>query len=102
MEALRELHLLLEDFPKNHRLILIEQPSLNTILQLRINHDIKSRITYSAKLELLTAAHLAEYINSQLDRVGLPHTTFTEAATNLITRSSEGTLRAVKNLCIGS
>ncbi len=39
---------------------------------------------------------------SQLDRVGLPHSTFTEEAINLITRSSEGVLRAVKNLCIGS
>lgn len=37
-----------------------------------------------------------------LDLVGLPHSTFTEEATNLITRSAEGTLRAVKNLCIGS
>jgi MSHA biogenesis protein MshM len=67
-----------------------------------MNHDIKTRITYSAKLEQLTAAHLTEYIHTQLDRAGLPHATFTEAATNLITRSSEGTLRAVKNLCIGS
>ena len=44
-------------------------------------------------------AHLTEYIQSQLDRVGLPHTTCTEEA---ITRSAQGTLRAVKNLCIGS
>ena len=47
-------------------------------------------------------AHLTEYIQSQLDRVGLPHTTYTEEAINLITRSAQGTLRAVKNLCIGS
>ncbi|MCF6312033.1 MAG: hypothetical protein L3J39_06240 [Verrucomicrobiales bacterium] len=32
--------------------------------------------------------------------VGLPHSTFTDAAQHLIARSSEGTLRAVKNLCI--
>lgn len=102
VEALRKLRLLLEDFPKNHNLILIGQPALNTTLQLRINHDIKTRITYSANLEQLTAANLTEYIHSQLDRVGLPHTTFTEAATNLITRCAEGALRAVKNLCISS
>ena len=102
VEALRKLPLLLEDFLRTHNLILIGQPTLNTTLQLRINSDLKTRVTYSAKLEQLTAAHLVEFIRSQLDRVGLPHTTFTEEALNLITRSAEGTLRAVKNLCIGS
>ena len=33
---------------------------------------------------------------------GLPHATFTEEAVNLIARSSEGTLRAVRNLCVGA
>ena len=102
VEALRKLRLLMEDFPRNHNLILIGQPALNTTLQLRINHDLKSRVTYSAKLEALTTAHLTEFIHAQLDRVGLPHTTFTEEAVHLITRSSEGVLRAVKNLCIGA
>jgi MSHA biogenesis protein MshM len=97
-----KLRLLLEDFPKNHNLILIGQPLLNTTLQLRPNSDLKSRVTYSAKLETLTAPDLTTYIHHQLERVGLPHSTFTAAATNLITRSAEGTLRAVKNLCIGS
>lgn len=102
VDALRKLRLLLEDFPKNHNLILIGQPALNSTLQLRVNHDLKSRITYSAKLETLTSQHLTDYILAQLDRAGLPHATFTEEALNLITRASEGTLRAVKNLCIGS
>jgi type II secretory pathway predicted ATPase ExeA len=82
--------------------VLIGQPSLNTTLQLRVNSDLKTRVTYSAKLELLTTAHLTEYIRTQLDRAGLPHRTFTEEALGLITRSAEGTLRAAKNLCIGS
>ena len=102
IEALRKLRLLLEDFPKNHNLILIGQPLLNTTLQLRPNQDLKTRITYSAKLETLTSQDLTHYIHRQLERVGLAHTTFTEEAINLITRSAEGTLRAVKNLCIGS
>ena len=37
-----------------------------------------------------------------MDRVGLPHNTFTENATALVIRASEGTLRAVKNLCLGA
>jgi type II secretory pathway predicted ATPase ExeA len=102
IEALRKLRLLLEDFPKNHNLILFGQPSLNTTLQLGINHDIRSRITYSARIDTLAPQALTDFIHGQLDRVQLPHHTFTEAALNLILRSSEGALRAVKNLCIGS
>ena len=102
VEALHKLRLMLEDFPKNHNLILIGQLSLNTTLQLRHQLDIKSRVTYSARLDLLAPAALAAYINNQLDLVGLPHKTFTDEAINLILRISEGTLRAVKNLCVGS
>jgi len=102
IEALRKLRLLLEDFPKNHNLVLLGQPSLNTTLQLRINEDIRSRITYSAIVERLAPDTIAKFIHDQLDLVGLPHSTFTDAALNLIARSSEGTLRAVKNLCVGS
>jgi MSHA biogenesis protein MshM len=75
---------------------------VEALRKLRINHDLKTRITYSARLEALTSDHLVEFIHSQLDRAGLPHATFTEQALNLIARSSEGTLRAVKNLCIGA
>ncbi len=89
-------------FPKNHNLVLLGQPSLNTTLQLRVNEDIKSRITYSATVERLAPDTIVKFINDQLDLVGLPHSTFTDAALNLITRSAEGTLRSVKNLCIGS
>jgi type II secretory pathway predicted ATPase ExeA len=102
VDALHKLRLMLEDFPKNHNLILIGQPALNTTLQLRGQLDLKSRVTYSAKLDTLAPATLADYINQQLDLAGLPHTTFTQEAVQLILRSSEGTLRAVKNLCIGS
>jgi type II secretory pathway predicted ATPase ExeA len=102
VEALRKLRLLLEDFPPNHNLVLIGQPVLNTTLQLRVNHDLKTRVTYSARLEALTAAHLIDYIHTQLDTAGLPHNTFTEEALNLIARSAQGTLRAAKNLSIGA
>ena len=102
VEALHKLRLLLEDFPKNHNLILIGQPALNTTLQLRPQQDLKSRVTYPAKIDALAPVALTAYIHGQLNRVGLPHHTFTDEAVNLIIRLSEGTLRAVKNLCIGS
>jgi MSHA biogenesis protein MshM len=101
-EALHRLRLLLEDFPKNHNLILLGQPSLNTTLQLRPNGDLKSRVTYSGKLQPLAPDTLAQYVHSQLDRCGLPHHTFTDDALHLILRSSEGILRAVRNLCTSS
>lgn len=102
IEALRKLRLLLEDFPKNHNLVLLGHPCFNTSLQLRVNEDIRSRITYSATVERLAPEGITGFIHSQLDLVGLPHSTFSEASVNLICRSSEGTLRAVKNLCISS
>lgn len=101
-EALHKLRLLLEDFPKNHNLILIGQPPLNTTLQLRHHADFKNRITYSAKIDTLTPTALTDHIRTRLDRAGLPHHTFTEDAIALILRVSEGTLRAVKNLYVGS
>lgn len=102
IDALRKLRLLLEDFPRNHNLILIGQPSLNTTLQLRANYDIKTRVTYSAKIQQLSAIDMTAYICNQLDQVRLPHSTFTDAAVNLIIRSSEGALRSARNLCVGS
>ena len=92
----------MEDFPKNHNLILLGQPSLNTTLQLRLNSDFKSRVTYSARLDALAPDTLTSYINSQLDLAGLPHHTFTDEALHLVLRVSEGVLRAVRNLCTGA
>ena len=55
-----------------------------------------------ARIDTLASAALTDYIHAQLDRAGLSHSTFTEDATALIFRVSEGTLRAVKNLCVGT
>jgi type II secretory pathway predicted ATPase ExeA len=44
---------LLEDFPKNHNLILIGHPCLRDKLQLPVNADIHSRITWSGELKPL-------------------------------------------------
>lgn len=102
IDALRKLRLLLEDFPKNHNLILFGQSEFNHTLQLRPNEDIRNRVTYSANLTALSNPGIEEFIYSQLDHVGLPHSTFSEAAVNLVARSSEGILRSVKNLCVGA
>ena len=102
VDALRRLRLLFEDFPKNHNLILIAQPALLTKLSLTVNDDIKSRVTYSALVPKLGPDDMTAFILAELDRVALAHSTFSEDALGLIVRSSEGILRAARNLCVGA
>jgi type II secretory pathway predicted ATPase ExeA len=100
--ALRRIRLLLEDFPKNHNLVLVAQPELLSRLALTTNDDIKSRVTYSVVLQKLAPDDTANCIRAQLDRVALAHSTFTEDALSLIVRSSEGILRRARNLCLAT
>jgi MSHA biogenesis protein MshM len=93
MENLRKLRLLFEDFPKNHNLILIGQPELLTQFNLSVNQDLKSRVTYSVITKRLHPDNMRQFIHRELDRMGLAHNTFTEAATELIIRSADGVLR---------
>ena len=79
MANLRKLRLLFEDFPKNHNLILIGQPSLLATLDLGVNQDIKSRVTYSVITKRLGPDAMRDFILRELDRVGLGHNTFTAA-----------------------
>ena len=101
-ESLRKLRLLLEDFPKNHNLILIGQVELLANLDLAVNLDIKSRVTYSVITRRLNDDVMREFIHRELDRIGLAHSTFTTAATELIIRSADGILRRCRNLCIST
>lgn len=102
MGNLRKLRLLFEDFPKNHNLILIGQPVLLANLGLAVNQDLKSRVTYSVVAKRLHPDELRDFIHRELDRLGLPHGTFTVAATELILRSSDGVLRKCRNLCLAA
>jgi MSHA biogenesis protein MshM len=98
---LRKLRLLFEDFPKNHNLVLMGHPSLLAALDLGVNQDIKSRVTYSVITKRLGPDGMREFILRELDRVGLGHNTFTQAASELIVRSADGVLRRARNLCVG-
>jgi MSHA biogenesis protein MshM len=97
---LRKLRLLFEDFPKNHNLILIGQPCLLAALDLGVNQDIKSRITYSVVAKRLNADDMRDFMMRELDRLGLGHNTFTRPAVDLIVRSADGVLRKARNLCV--
>jgi MSHA biogenesis protein MshM len=101
MANLRKLRLLFEDFPKNHNLLLIGQPILLANLDLGVNQDIKSRITYSAIIKRLNSDDMRDFLLRELDRVGLGHNTFTRPALDLIVRSADGVLRKARNLCVG-
>ena len=102
VECLRKLRLLFEDFPKNHNLILFAQPQLMNKLHLTVNEDIKSRVTFSAKLPRLNPEDLKAFLYAQCDGVGLGHNAFSDEAVALIVRSSEGILRRLRNLCISA
>lgn len=102
MDTLRRLRLMFEDFPKNHNLILIGQPVLLTNLNLSVNLDLKSRVTYSVITKRLHPDSMRDFLQRELDRIGLPHNTFTEAATELIIRSADGILRRCRNLCLAT
>jgi len=102
MDTLRKLRLLFEDFPRNHNLILIGQPELLSRLNLAVNQDIKSRVTYSVELKRLNKDLLEEFILTQLDLAELGHNTFTEEALGLIIRSADGVLRRARNLCVST
>lgn len=100
MLTLRKLRLLFEDFPGNHNVILIGQPELLDKINLSVNLDIKSRVTYSVITKRLNPDDLKAFILSQLDRIKLGHNTFSEDALELIVRSSDGVIRKTKNLCL--
>ncbi len=102
VDALRRLRLVFEDFPKNHNLILIAQPELISKLNLAINDDLRSRVTYSVLLQKLAPDDAIQFILQQLDKIALGHNTFTDEALSLIARSSEGVLRRVRNLAINA
>jgi MSHA biogenesis protein MshM len=100
IETLRKLRLMLEEFPKNHNLVLIGQLDLLGKMSLKINDDIKSRITYSTTLKRLNPEAMEQFILAQLDTAGMGHNSFSSDALGLIVRSSDGYLRRARNLCI--
>lgn len=97
---LRKLRLLFEDFPKNHNLVLIGRPTLLADLDLGVNQDIKSRVTYSVIAKRLGPDATRDFVLRELDRVGLAHNTFTQPAIELVVRSADGVLRKARNLCV--
>lgn len=100
IEVLRKLRLLFEDFPKNHNLILFAHPCLLAKMSLKVNDDIKSRVTYSVAMLKLNADDMEAFLLAQLDAAGLGHNIFTQQAFALIIRSADGFLRRLRNLAL--
>ena len=100
IEVLRKLRLMFEDFPKNHNLMLFGQSELLSRMSLKVNDDIKSRITYSVVMLKQNPDDMEAFILGQLDKAGLGHNTFNAEAIGLIVRSADGILRRARNLCL--
>ena len=100
MDTMRKLRLMFEEFPKNHNIILIGQSYLLANMSLKVNDDIKSRITYSTTMKKLNSDDMEQFILDQLDKVALGHNTFTQDALSLIVRSADGIIRRCRNLCL--
>lgn len=98
---LRKLRLLFEDFPKNHNLVLVGRPNLLGTLDLGVNQDLKSRVTYSVVVKRLGPDAMRDFLLRELDRAGLGHNTFTPPALDLVVRSADGVLRKARNLGVG-
>ena len=96
--VLRKLRLMFDRFPRKHNLVLLGQTDLMYYLSMTVNHDIKSRITYSANLLPLNDQDLEAWFYQQLENVRLGANTFDQGAVELIIRSAEGNLRLCSNL----
>jgi len=102
MAVLRKLRLLFDQFPPKHNLVLFGRPDLLFTLSMKVNEDIKTRITFSDNLLPLTSEALELFIHSELESVKLGVNTFDEAAIELVLRNAQGNLRLCRNLCYGS
>jgi MSHA biogenesis protein MshM len=102
MEALRKLRLLFDQFPKKYNLILFGQRDLLYYFSMKLNEDIKTRITYSENILPLNDLDLEQYIIKELETVRLGLNTFDSASIEVIIRSAQGNLRLCRNLCYGS
>ena len=78
------------------------QVELLSNLDLAVNQDIKSRVTYSVVTRRLSDEVMREFIHRELDRLGIAHSTFTSGASELIIRSADGVLRRCRNLCLAT
>lgn len=70
-------------------------------MDLGVNQDIKSRVTYSVITKRLNTDDMRDFNLRELDRVGLPHNPFSRPAVDLRVRSADGILRQARNLCVG-
>lgn len=100
IDSLRRLRLMFSEFPHNHNLILFGQPELLSNLNLGVHEDIRSRITYSVLCPRLGPDDMEKFIHSQLDRCGLPQSSFTPEASGLIIRTADGLMRKARNMAL--
>ncbi|MCA9232347.1 MAG: hypothetical protein KDA57_16990 [Planctomycetales bacterium] len=63
---------------------------------LSVNQDLKSRVTYSVITKRLHPDSMRDFIHRELDRLGLAHNTFSEAAQELSILAADGVFRRLR------
>ena len=100
IEVLRKLRLMFEEFPK-------PQPDSFQQTELLSKMSLKVKRISNRVLPILQSCSswfpmISKHSFSQLDKCGLGHNVFTEDAIALITRSSDGILRRIRNLALST
>ena len=98
-EAMMQLRLFFDNFPKAHNLIFFSHPDMLGKLDLRRYKDVKARITYSAELKPLNEDDMLEFITNEIKKSNIGSNIFDANALDLIVRSVDGNLRLAVNLC---
>lgn len=98
LEALRLLSNLETDKRKLLQVVLIGQPELDRNLNRSDLRQLKQRIVFNAKLNLLTAKSVAGYVNFRMSAAGAKSQVFTSAALRLLYSGSGGTPRIINLL----
>lgn len=101
-ETLEHLHILLNygwDSKPLLSLILVGLPELDDRLKLRRNRALYTRLAHRLRIEALTVADCADYIERRLGDVGCDTEIFTRDAISMICEASLGTLREIDRIC---
>lgn len=100
IEELRLLSNLETESNKLIQIVLFGQPELDTILNLHHFRQLRQRITFSHKLELLNKKSVANYVQHRMIVAGYNgETVFENGAINVLYKATRGTPRLINVIC---
>jgi general secretion pathway protein A len=100
LELLRMLSNLETATDKLLQIVLVGQPELDELLQLRSLRQLNQRIAVKARIRALTAKESAEYITHRLAQAGATRgSVFSDQAVRLIVQNASGIPRRINMIC---